>query len=129
MQDNFTTTDSPLSATWILIICAVALFEFASMWKVFTKAGKPGWAAIIPFYNLIVLLQIVGRPLWWFFLCLIPIVNIIPVFLVSYDVARSFGHGLGFALGLYFLNGIFIPILAWGDSQYLGPAAQTPVPA
>ena len=127
-QDSFTTTGSPLSMTWILIICAVALFELASMWKVFTKAGKPGWASLIPIYNAIVILDIAGRPLWWFLLYLIPGVNIVIACIVMHDFSKSFGHGIGFTLGLIFLSGIFIPILAWGDSQYLGPAARTPVP-
>ncbi len=116
--------DSPLfSTTWLLIICAVAIFELASMWKVFTKAGKPGWASLIPIYNAIVILDIAGRPLWWILLYLIPGVNIVIACIVSHAISKSFGHDIGFTLGLIFLGGIFIPILAWGDSQYLGPAA------
>jgi hypothetical protein len=91
------------------------------MWKTFEKAGKPGWASIIPIYNGIVMLQIAGRPVWWFFLYLIPLVNIIIAFIVMIDFAESFGKGVGFALGLIFLPIIFFPILAWGDAQYQGP--------
>ena len=129
MQDSFTTTDSQLSTTWLLVICAVALFEIISTWKVFTKAGKPGWASIIPIYNAIVILHIAGRPTWWFLLYLIPGVNIVIACIVMHDFSKSFGHGIGFTLGLILLSGIFFPILAWGDSQYLGPAGKTPVPA
>ncbi len=91
------------------------------MWMTFEKAGKPGWASIIPIYNGIVMLQIAGRPVWWFFLYLIPLVNIIIGFIVMIDFAESFGKGVGFALGLIFLPIIFFPILAWGDAQYQGP--------
>jgi uncharacterized membrane protein YoaK (UPF0700 family) len=88
------------------------------MWKMFEKASKPGWAAIIPIYNAIVIIQIAGKPAWWFLLYLIPIVNIVIAVIVMLNLARSFGKGTGFALGLVFLSGIFIPILAWGDAQY-----------
>ena len=102
---------------WIVCI-ALIVFEIAAMWKVFEKAGKPGWAAIVPIYNLIVLLEIAGKPLWWFLLLLIPLVNIIAGVMVYVSLARNFGKGVGFALGLLFLSIIFFPILAWGDAQY-----------
>ncbi|MCL4816967.1 MAG: hypothetical protein KJZ56_10035 [Flavobacteriales bacterium] len=102
---------------------AIIVLMIASMWKVFTKAGKPGWAAIVPIYNIIVLLQIVGRPTWWIILFLIPIVSLIIMIMVMIDVAKSFGKGGGFAAGLILLGIIFWPILAFGDAQYVGPAA------
>jgi len=104
---------------WLL----VAILVIAGMWKVFTKAGKPGWAAIIPIYNTIVLLQIAGKPIWWIVLLFIPIVNIIIAVLVMIGVAKSFGKGTGFALGLLFLSPIFIPILGFSDAQYVGAPA------
>ena len=104
---------------WLL----VAILVIAGMWKVFTKAGKPGWAAIIPIYNTIVLLQIAGKPIWWIVLLFIPIVNIIIAVLVMIGVAKSFGKGTGFALGLLFLSPIFIPILGFSDAQYIGAPA------
>jgi hypothetical protein len=102
--------------------CVFILFEIASWWKVFEKAGKPGWAAIIPIYNAIVILQIAGRPVWWFLLYLIPLVNIVVAIIVMIDFAKSFGKGVGFAIGLILLGFIFIPVLAWGDAQYQGAA-------
>jgi hypothetical protein len=93
------------------------------MWKVFVKAGKPGWAAIIPIYNAIVLLQIVGRPGWWFLLYLIPIVNIVISIMVMIELAKVFGKGTGFGIGLLLLSFIFIPILGFGDAEYQGPLA------
>lgn len=106
-----------------LIYLAVLVLMIASMWKIFDKAGQPGWAAIIPIYNVIVLLQIVGRPVWWFILMLIPIVGFIIGILVVLDLAKSFGQGAGFAIGLLLLPFIFGPILAFGDASYRGPAA------
>src|SRR5262245_4470239 len=101
----------------------VGLLVIAGMWRLFTKAGKPGWAAIIPIYNLIVLLQIAGKPVWWILLLFIPIVNFIIIIMIWVGVARAFGKGTGFALGLVFLSPIFVPILGFSDAQYVGSAA------
>ncbi|MBW2509510.1 MAG: signal peptidase I, partial [Deltaproteobacteria bacterium] len=98
----------------LIIQLAIVAFFLAVMWKIFEKAGKPGWAAIIPIYNIVVLLEIVGRPVWWILLLLIPIVNIVVGFLLALDLSRSFGHDLAFALGLFFLGFVFYPILAFG---------------
>jgi hypothetical protein len=101
----------------------VLVVMIAAMWKVFEKAGEPGWAAIIPIYNFVVLLQIAGKPLWWIVLLLVPFVNFVIFILISIAVARNFGKGVGFGLGLAFLGSIFFPMLAWGDATY------HPVPA
>jgi len=101
----------------------VAVLVIAGMWKVFTKAGKPGWAAIIPIYNVVVLLQIAGKPLWWIVLLFIPIVNFVIAVMVMISLAKAFGKGTGFALGLLFLSPIFIPILGFSDAQYIGAPA------
>jgi hypothetical protein len=106
-----------------LIYLAVVVLMIASMWVIFTKAGKPGWAAIIPIYNLVVLLEIVGRPIWWIVLMLIPFVNFIIGILLTIDLAKSFSKSIGFALGLLFLPFVFAPMLAFGDARYGGPAA------
>ena len=119
MQDT-NTTSGPGLLFWIVCI-GLAVFEIAAIWKMFVKAGKPGWAAIVPIYNGIVILQIAGRPVWWFLLYFIPLVNIIIAIIVMIDFAKSFGQSVGFALGLIFLPIIFFPILAWGDAEYLGP--------
>ena len=109
--------------TFLYLILLVVLI--AALWKIFTKAGKPGWAAIVPFYNLIVLLEIVGRPLWWIVMFLIPFVNIVFAFLLVIDLAKSFGKGIGYAMGLIFLSPIFYPMLGFGSARYHGPAAAT----
>jgi hypothetical protein len=107
----------------LIIELAVIAFFLAVFWKIFEKAGKPGWAAIIPIYNVIVLLEIVGRPLWWIILLFIPIVNVVIGFMLALDLSRSFGHDVAFALGLFFLGFIFYPILAFGGDTYGGPVA------
>ena len=102
----------------ILIVLIVA------NWKLFAKAGQPGWASIIPIYNLVILLQIVGRPTWWIAAILFcPPVGLVFSIIMMVDLAKSFGKGGGFAAGLILLGFIFFPILAFGSSQYQGPAA------
>ena len=108
------------SCVGLLIFLAVV----AGMWQIFTKAGEAGWKAIIPIYNLWVLLEIVGRPGWWIILFFIPLVNIVIWLLVSLDLAKSFDHGTGFGIGLWLLPWLFYVILGWGESQYYGPAAK-----
>lgn len=110
-----------------IIYFAVIVLLIASMWGIFAKAGKPGWAALIPIYNLIVLLEIVGKPWWWLLLMMIPLVNII-LFVWTYNLlSKSFGKSEGFTVGLILLSIIFLPILAFGDAAYQGPAGSSEV--
>jgi hypothetical protein len=111
---------SPVST---IIAVLIALLLIVALWKVFTKAGQPGWASIIPIYNLYIWCKIVGRPGWWILLMLIPLVNFIIMIILCIDLAKSFGKGAGFGLGLAFLGFIFLPILGFGSAQYQGPAA------
>ena len=113
---------SPVSTIVGLLI---ALLLIVAMWKVFTKAGQPGWASIIPIYNLYVWCKIVGRPWWWILLMLIPFVNFIVGIILCIDMAKSFGKGAGFGIGLALLGIIFWPILGFGSAQYQGPAVAT----
>lgn len=100
---------------WLAVLVVVV----AGMWKVFEKAGQPGWAAIVPFYNIYVLAtQVARKEILWFILLLIPVVNIIAAVIVSIDVARKFGQGTGFGIGLALLPFIFYPILGFGSAQY-----------
>ena len=105
---------------WICEI-AITVLIVVAMWKIFSKAGQPGWAAIIPIYNLFVWCKIVGRPAWWLLLWLVcfPIFHII----LSIDLAKSFGKGVGFGIGLIFLPFIFALILGFGSATYQGPSA------
>ncbi|GAA4330755.1 hypothetical protein GCM10023149_36160 [Mucilaginibacter gynuensis] len=104
----------PLLITYVIYVIG--------LWKVFEKAGKPGWAAIVPIYNAIVLLEIVGKPIWWLILLLVPCVNIVIAVWVINLLSKSFGQSEGFTIGILLLGFIFIPILGFGNYQYIGPA-------
>jgi hypothetical protein len=105
---------------WLFYL-AVGVFAILVQWKIFTKAGKPGWASIVPIYNILVLLEIVGKPWWYLLLLLIPVANIVILIMVMIDLAKVFGKDGGFAVGLIFLSIIFMAILAFGSAKYLGP--------
>jgi hypothetical protein len=112
-----------LSGFPALIFFAFWLLMIVSAWKVFTKAGKPGWAIFVPIYNFVVFFQICGRSPWW---VLFPII----LFVTPFDLAKRFGKGAGFGWGLFFLSPIFYPLLAFSDAKYTGPAtAGAPVSA
>jgi len=110
----------------IIVELAILAAYVAGMWKLFEKAGKPGWAAIVPIYNAIVLFEIAGKPFWWVLVCFIPcigmpILAIVFSWIVSMEIAKRFGKDFGFGLGLFFLGFVFYPILGFGDSKYVGP--------
>jgi hypothetical protein len=117
-------TSAPQQPSPIFWICyfAIIILLIAAMWKVFSKAGQPGWAAIIPIYNMYVLCKVAGRPGWWLILLLIPFVNFIILIILSIDIAKAFGKGAGFGIGLFLLPFIFYPILGFGSAQYQGGA-------
>lgn len=98
-----------------------AVLVIAGMWKAFIKAGKPGWAAIVPIYNVIVMIQVAGRPVWWIFLLLIPLVNIIVEVIIALDIAKAFGKSVLFGIfGLIFFSPIGWLMLGFGDAKYVG---------
>ena len=107
----------------MIVYLAIIILLVAGVWKTFVKAGQPGWAAIIPIYNVYILCKIAGRPGWWVLLLFIPIVSIIIAIIVSIDIAKSFGKGVGFGVGLALLGIVFYPILGFGSAEYQGPAA------
>ncbi len=112
---------SEIGIVGMLIGLAFIVLMIASAWKIFTKAGQPGWAAIIPIYNVIVLLKIIGKPWWWIIGLLIPFVNFVVMILMAVGLAKVFGKGIGFAIGLILLSFIFYPMLAFGDAIYTAP--------
>lgn len=114
MQDS----GSGTSFLGLLIPLALIVIILVAMWKVFTKAGQPGWAVLIPIYNAYVLCKIAGKPGWWVILLFIPLVNFIIGIILAIGVANNFGKGAGFGIGLAFLPMIFYPILAFGDATY-----------
>ena len=100
---------------------AIVLMMIASIWKVFVKAGQPGWAALVPIYNIMILLKITGKPTWWLVLFCVPVVNFVVMILVVVALAKSFGKGTGFGMGMLFFGFVFYPILGFGDSAYTAP--------
>ena len=114
-----------MSGIVLLFYIAIFVAVIAAWWMIFTKAGEAGWKSIIPIYNFIVILKIVGRDWWWVILMLIPIVSFIIWIIVSLELAKSFGRGTGFGIGLAFLSPIFGLILGFGSDTYKGPAAAT----
>ena len=85
----------------LVVYLAVIVLMVAAMWKIFTKAGEPGWACLVPIYSTCVLLKIAGKPMWWFLLMLIPLVNIIIIIITLVGLSNKFGNGGGFAVGLF----------------------------
>jgi len=109
----------------VILYLAIVVLMIIAMWKIFTKAGKPGWAILIPIYNIIVMLEIVGKPTWWIIIILlVPFVNIIFLIWVINLLSLSFGKEVGFTIGMLLLPFIFIPVLGFGSAEYKGPAAK-----
>ncbi len=113
-----------------LISFLLAILYIASVWVIFTKAKKPGWAALIPIYDLIVFFEVIRKPWWWILLLLIPVVDIVIMIIAIHRLSLSFGQGVGFTIGLILLGFIFLPILAFGNYTYTPldgvPAAGVP---
>jgi len=110
----------------VILPLAFVVLIIASLWKVFEKAGQPGWAAIVPIYNIYVLTcEIAKKEILWFILFFIPLVNIVASVVVSIEVAKKFGKSELFGIGLAFLGFIFYPMLAFGDAKYQGATSRS----
>lgn len=105
----------------VIFYLAVLVFYIITAWKLFEKAGQPGWAIFVPIYNYLVFLKIGGKPWWWIFFILTgPFFLIWHIWAINMFV-KSFGKDEGFTVGVVFLGGIFWPILAFSDARYIGP--------
>lgn len=111
----------------IFFYIAIIAFFILIGWKINTKANKPGWACIVPFYNIIVQLEIIGKPAWWLIMLFIPFANVVFMIMITNLLAKSFGKDVGYTLGLIFLPIIFYPMLAFGSAKYQGPAGLSPI--
>ena len=117
------TTEEAMSKSermWLIGAWAAFLVIVAAQWRLFTKARKPGWASLVPIYNMIVWQQISGKPLWWIVLYFIPVVNLVVAVLTIFGIANNFGKGMGFGFGLLLAPFFFLPVLAFGDAVYVG---------
>ncbi len=126
-----------LLAIWLLIVIAIYVVTVIGLWKMYVKAGRPGWAAIVPVYNWWVWVEMIGKPRWWFWalvasvlLSWIPVVGIILSLLMfvlyllgCLEMAKAFDRGSGTGIGLWLVPFVFAPILGFGDAQYVGVAA------
>lgn len=113
-----------MSSNIVIFMIVLAVITLAAQWRIYEKAGKPGWAAIIPIYNTLILLEIIGKPWWWLFLFLIPGVNFIFAIWSVNLLSKSFGQGVGFTIGLLLISIIFYPMLGFGNYEYKGPAGR-----
>jgi hypothetical protein len=127
VEYDYSSQGKTLGPLFWIIWTAFILLMIVSLWKVFGKAGQPGWGAIIPIVNTYFLCKVAGRPGWWVILMFIPFVNFVIWIIISIDIAKNFGKGAGFGVGLAFLSFIFYPVLAFGSAQYRGPAAAVAV--
>lgn len=116
-----------------IILIAIAVVELIGMWKMFTKAGEPGWKCLIPIYNLVILFKIAGISPWFilgYLLAFIPAVGWIAALALqiylAINLAKVFGQSGGFAAGLVLLQPIFICILGFGKAEYQAPTSTTP---
>lgn len=104
----------------LFFILVFTLPQLAGMWKTFEKAGKPGWAAIVPIYNVMVMAEIGGKDATYGLLCLIPVAGIVFLALILIELCKAFGKEAGYAVGMLFLPFIFWPLLGFSDAKYIG---------
>lgn len=108
--------------TLLVLSISLSLLTVIAQWRVYSKAGQPGWTVLVPIYNLYILLKIVGKPAWWLLMFLIPGVNFVFIIWTYNLLSKSFGHDEGYTVGLIFLPLVFHPVLGFGKSEYVGPA-------
>lgn len=101
-----------------IIYLLIVLFVLAGMWKTFEKAGQPGWGCIIPIYNIYLITKIAQRPAWWIIMFFIPVANIVFAVMLYNEIAKKFGQGVGYTIGLLLLPFVFFPLLGFGDFTY-----------
>lgn len=106
---------------YLVVVLVVAVISLVGLWKIFVKAGKPGWGAIIPIYNMYCLFEMSFGTGWLFLLCFVPCVNAVIMIIMWIKLAQAFGKGAGYGIGILFLPVVFLPMLGFGDAQFIGP--------
>ena len=112
-----------LSPAYWVVVCIIAVIGLVAMWRIFSKAGEPGWKCLIPLYNTYTEFKFVFGNGWLFLLMLIPFVNIVMLILLEVELCKSFGRGVGFTIGMILLPTIFMLILGFGGAEYIGSRA------
>ena len=120
MDETYAVAAGILMVYWVIVI-VIAVVCLVGMWKMFVKAGKPGWGAIIPFYNTYCLFEMSFGTGWLFLLLFVPCVNAVIMIVMWIKLAQAFGKGAAFGVGILFLPFIFLPMLGFGDAQFIGP--------
>lgn len=121
-MDAYSGGIAAIFGAFAFIYLLIFIIIIAGLWKIFEKAGKPGWAAIIPIYNLVVLLEIVNKPVWWIILLLIPFVNFVIAIILYHQLSLSFGQGVGMTILMILLPFVAFPMLGFGSATYTKPA-------
>lgn len=101
-----------------IIYLAIVVLMIVGMWKVFEKAGQPGWGCLIPIYNLYLMIQIAQKPTWWIIMFFIPVVNFVFMIMLYNEISKRFGQGIGYTIGMIFVPFIMFPLLGLGDATY-----------
>ena len=99
-------------------VLLLVILMIVSLWKVYEKAGQAGWKSLIPIYNYVVFLNMIDKPVWWIILLFVPLVSVLVLIIMHIELAKRFGKGVLYGLGLCFLPIIFFPLLAFGDATY-----------
>jgi uncharacterized membrane protein YhaH (DUF805 family) len=109
-----------ISTITLVVYVGIIVLTLAGYWRMLSKAGRPGWAVIVPIYGAVQLLQLSGRSGWWVLAMMVPFLNLFTAIRLAFELARVFGRGIGFGFGLLFLPFIFAPVLGFGDAEYVG---------
>ncbi len=107
---------------YMVVVLVIGVISLVGLWKIFVKAGKPGWGAIIPFYNMYCLFEMSFGTGWLFLACFVPCVNVVITIIMWIKLAQAFGKGAGYGIGILFVPFVFLPMLGFSDAQYVGPS-------
>ena len=110
---------SGIVTIFVQIIVLFLIITYEAQWKIFKKAGRKGWESLIPIYNTVIFIKICQKPVWWFWLLFIPVVDIFIAVIIYHGLSKTFGKTEGFTAGLIFLPFVFFPILGLSRLKYL----------
>ena len=121
MDNYYSAVGAGIATAYYLFILVFYIVCVICMWKMFEKAGKPGWASLIPLYNVYCMYDIAWGTGWLFLLSFVPCVNVVVGIIMTFKLSKAYGQGTAFGFGLLLLAPIFYMILGFGDSEYIGP--------